>query len=120
MNLTNSNSAGTSSTSGTMVLRSDLTRPLTFGERLVGVTFNVSKNPKVDEIKRYFANLIDDINQRSHMKAQELMEKTVEGYVENGKLNQMDPTDQTEVLISHQAIIQLKQACMWTVNYYVI
>ncbi len=31
----------------------------TYGERAVGTTFNPSANPKVDQIKRLFAEIID-------------------------------------------------------------
>lgn len=34
-------------------------RPLTFGEKAVGLTFNPGNNPKVDEIKKAFATAID-------------------------------------------------------------
>jgi hypothetical protein len=39
------------------------TRDLTFGERAVGLTFNPSKNPQVDEIKRMYAASIDFLNE---------------------------------------------------------
>lgn len=34
-------------------------RELTFGEKAVGLTFNPSNNPKVDEIKALYAKIID-------------------------------------------------------------
>lgn len=34
----------------------------TFGEKAVGLTFNPSNNPDVDEIKRTFAAAIDKMN----------------------------------------------------------
>lgn len=34
-------------------------RPLTFGEKAVGLTFNPGGNPDVEKIKRGFADLID-------------------------------------------------------------
>lgn len=36
--------------------------PLTFGQRAVGLTFNPSNDPAVDECKRTFANAIDQLN----------------------------------------------------------
>lgn len=37
-------------------------RELTFGEKAVGLTFNPSNNPTVDEIKRGYAALIDTMH----------------------------------------------------------
>lgn len=37
-------------------------RELTFGEKAVGLTFNPSNNPAVDECKRGFAAVIDQMN----------------------------------------------------------
>lgn len=34
-------------------------RELTFGEKAVGLTFNPSNDPRVQEIKEKFANIID-------------------------------------------------------------
>ena len=34
----------------------------TYGERAVGVSFNPSGNPKVDDIKEDFADVIDELN----------------------------------------------------------
>ena len=36
-----------------------MNRPLTYGEKAVGLTFNPSKNLEVDDIKRKFADIID-------------------------------------------------------------
>lgn len=38
------------------------TRPLTFGEKAVGITFNPSQDLKVEGIKRRCADLIDEIH----------------------------------------------------------
>lgn len=38
------------------------TRPMTHGERAVGLSFNPSGDTNVAEMKRKFAELIDDIN----------------------------------------------------------
>lgn len=38
------------------------TRPLTFGEKAVGLTFNPSNNPDVQAIKEAFAKVIDLCN----------------------------------------------------------
>lgn len=38
-------------------------RPLTFGEKAVGITFNPSYDPTVEAIKRKCADLIDEINE---------------------------------------------------------
>lgn len=37
-------------------------RPLTFGEKAVGLTFNPSGNTEVTKCKQGFANLIDQLN----------------------------------------------------------
>ena len=39
-----------------------LTRELTFGEKAVGITFNPSQDTGVSTLKRYFAQIIDDLN----------------------------------------------------------
>ena len=39
-------------------------RKLTFGERACGVSFNPGGNPDVDSIKRQFAAIVDDLNDR--------------------------------------------------------
>lgn len=38
------------------------TRPLTFGEKAVGITFNPGGNPKVESTKRLYADLIDHLD----------------------------------------------------------
>lgn len=38
-------------------------RPLTFGEKAVGLTFNPDNNPTVNVIKRKCAELIDEIHE---------------------------------------------------------
>jgi hypothetical protein len=37
---------------------------LTFGEKAVGITFNPGGNQKVENIKRYYADLIDNLNDK--------------------------------------------------------
>lgn len=37
-------------------------RSLTFGEMAVGITFNPGGHPKVESIKRKFADIIDELN----------------------------------------------------------
>lgn len=37
---------------------------LTFGQKLVGVDFNPSKNPKVDRLKELFAEAVDIIQEK--------------------------------------------------------
>lgn len=37
-------------------------RPLTYGEKAVGITFNPSSMPEVDIIKWYYAAIIDQLN----------------------------------------------------------
>ncbi len=47
-------------------------RPLTFGEKAVGLTFNPSQDPGVDEIKKSCAAVIDDLHKkREEVKASE-------------------------------------------------
>lgn len=38
------------------------TRPLSFGEKAVGLTFNPGNNPAVDQCKKSFAAVIDQMN----------------------------------------------------------
>lgn len=71
-----------------------------FGQKLVGVKFNPSGLNEVDKIKQFFADTIDDINDRS---PDEIQLKDL--YVYN--------------TIKGQAIRQLADACMWTVKFYV-
>lgn len=40
----------------------DETRELTYGERAVGLTFNPSGDSAVTTIKKYYAQIIDDMN----------------------------------------------------------
>lgn len=35
---------------------------ITFGQKACGVSFNPGGNPKVDDIKRLFANIVDDLD----------------------------------------------------------
>lgn len=42
---------------------SETQRELTFGEKAVGLTFNPSKDHKVDTIKRKYAEIIDLLNE---------------------------------------------------------
>lgn len=42
---------------------SENTRPMTFGEKAVGLTFNPSGDPTVETIKRKCAELIDEIHE---------------------------------------------------------
>lgn len=37
-------------------------RPLTYGEKLVGITFNPGGSPEVNTMKRMYAGIIDDLN----------------------------------------------------------
>lgn len=41
---------------------SETQRPLTFGERAVGISFNPSNDPTVQSIKQAFATAIDEIH----------------------------------------------------------
>lgn len=47
-----------SATDGVPVIMTEL-RELTFGEKLVGASFNPSKDPRVDEVKQHFACVAD-------------------------------------------------------------
>jgi hypothetical protein len=40
----------------------DTGRPLTYGEKAVGLTFNPSGDPNVDRLKRCYAEIIDICN----------------------------------------------------------
>lgn len=37
-------------------------RPLTFGEKAVGISFNPGGHPQVEAVKRKFADAIDEVN----------------------------------------------------------
>lgn len=37
-------------------------RELTYGEKAVGLSFNPSKDSAVDTVKKYYAQIIDDMN----------------------------------------------------------
>ena len=52
------------------------TRELTFGEKAVGVSFNPSKMPEVDEVKKNFAALIDTLETYPNGTRLEAMLKT--------------------------------------------
>ena len=39
-----------------------INRNLTYWEKAVGLTFNPGDNPKVNEIKKFYANIIDMLN----------------------------------------------------------
>jgi len=41
------------------------TRPMTFEEIAVGLTFNPGNNPDVDKIKTLYAKVIDELNEMS-------------------------------------------------------
>lgn len=58
------------------------TRPLSYGEKAVGINFNPSKFPDVEAIKQKAAALIDELNnQRAAMK-----DKNREAYPEDGEV----------------------------------
>lgn len=40
----------------------DTTRPMTYGEKAVGITFNPSNDPKVQKMKELYAEIIDLLN----------------------------------------------------------
>jgi hypothetical protein len=64
--------------------KAELTQePLTFGQRLVGITFNPSNNPKVDRAKQLCAELADLI-QKDRMKYNNVHSDEInpaEGYI---------------------------------------
>jgi hypothetical protein len=41
-----------------------MSQELTFGEKSVGITFNPSNNQKVENVKRYYADIIDNLNDK--------------------------------------------------------
>jgi hypothetical protein len=47
------------------------TRQLTFGEKAVGLTFNPGNNPRVESIKRKFADIIDELEELRNPKDSE-------------------------------------------------
>ena len=69
------------------------TLPLTYGEKLVGITFNPSKMPDVDEIKRKAAEMIDLIHAMPFNELQ---------------FNQ---------LLHDEAVTQIMTAQMWAVKF---
>jgi hypothetical protein len=44
-------------------------RELTYGEKMVGVSFNPSKNEKVDQLKKLYAEAIDIVHNDIHDKS---------------------------------------------------
>lgn len=77
------------------LVNAPITDKLTYGQELVGVKFNPSGLTEVDKIKLIFANMIDDIHNQG-----------------TGNAVKAD--------IAKEAIMQLKTACMYTVNFHVI
>ncbi len=71
-------------------------RELTYGEKAVGLTFNPSGNPKVDEVKRLYAQIIDIVINNAYP-------------VEGGKTAEMQT-------LSTEAIRQAQTAQMWAVK----
>jgi len=43
-------------------MENQVTRELTYGEKAVGLNFNPSKDSKVDQLKKAYADIIDSIN----------------------------------------------------------
>lgn len=70
-----------------------------FGQKLTAFKFNPSGLSEIDKVKIYFADLIDDINDRS---PDEIHLSDL--YIYN--------------IIKGQAIRQLTDACMWTVKFF--
>lgn len=68
-------------------------RPLTFGEKAVGLTFNPGNNPDVDACKREFAAVIDRMN----------------------TLRTMHPSQEVKRMAS-VAITEVQTAQMWAVK----
>ena len=70
---------------------------LTFGEKAVGLTFNPSSNGDVDKLKRFYANIIDHLNDFR------------KGYIERGDNPEM-------VRLCSIAITEAQTAQMWAVK----
>lgn len=71
-------------------------REMTYGEKAVGLTFNPGGNPKVDEVKRLYAEIIDIVINNAYP-------------VEGGKTTEMQT-------LSIEAIRQAQGAQMWAVK----
>lgn len=71
-------------------------REMTYGEKAVGLTFNPGGNPKVDEIKRLYAQIIDIVINNAYP-------------VEGEKTTEMQT-------LSTEAIRQAQTAQMWAVK----
>lgn len=46
---------------------------LTYGQEVVGLTFNPGNNPEVDRIKKLYAEIIDDLNRARNAKSWEVV-----------------------------------------------
>lgn len=55
------------------------TRELTFGENLVGLDFNPSSRPDVDQVKRTCAELADMVNDLQRETKQPYLSNTIKG-----------------------------------------
>ena len=51
------------------------TRPMTFGEKAVGLKFNPGGNEKVDDVKKLFAEIIDSIERETSGSASSEMKR---------------------------------------------
>jgi hypothetical protein len=72
-------------------------RPLTFGEKAVGLTFNPSQNGDVDVLKKNYAKIIDHLDDFRM------------GYIERGDNPEM-------VRLCSIAITEAQTAQMWAVK----
>jgi hypothetical protein len=72
-------------------------RPLTFGEKSVGITFNPGKNERVESIKQKFAAIIDELQE---------IKNPSSGAMQNGEVARMLSV----------AITEAQTAQMWAVK----
>jgi hypothetical protein len=75
-------------------------RPLSYGEKAVGLTFNPGNNPLVQGIKEQYASIIDSVN---NLRAEELSKPREE---QNGE----------KIRLFSIAITEAQAAQMWAVK----
>jgi hypothetical protein len=70
-------------------------RPMTYGEKMVGFTFNPSGDKKVEKIKRLFAEVLDLLQEK----------------------NTCQLTSMNEAKLKDSAVSEIISAQMWAVKY---
>ena len=61
-------------------------RELTYGEKAVGLTFNPSNDPKVDEIKKLYAQIIDLLSKENPINSETSLKGRILGRAINNAM----------------------------------